>query len=432
MMYRINWSDLVTPALLDALAAAGGLPASDPIRGAQAMIAEILRASGGLPVAAGIPDDAQLAAWTLSLLHESIRHTLARMQPVFSSPGFRTLPSTVPEIAALVNAAERVAVNWAGVAEIAGATGTDEALALAIVDERRAGGEFHSLKDLDGRVKGVGPRHRDLIAATARFDAAEQVIAGRLERPADLARDLQLLTGRIDLADRAARILLALEIVAAVCSGDPHPATCLQQPRAMASPSAPQPGTVDWVGVLFSQDYFTGIQQMLGEAKTSIDVCMFHISFPGENHPTRQLIKALKAAHTRGIAVRVLVDRDRPEDPYRSTVDQCPGQDRARGGRDCRPVRLGGAPAALEVPCHRPPAVRHRQPQLVGRLLLRLRRFNVGDRLGHDGNGTEHPVQRALGTVNLRNAGLRDSPSLSWRRNPSARKTLSFVCRFRR
>ena len=41
---------------------------------------------------------------------------------------------------------------------------------------------------------------------------------------------------------------------------------------------------------------------------------------PEPSHPTRVLLDALIAAHNRGVAVRVLLDADRPEDPYRSSV----------------------------------------------------------------------------------------------------------------
>jgi cardiolipin synthase len=47
---------------------------------------------------------------------------------------------------------------------------------------------------------------------------------------------------------------------------------------------------------------------------------MFHIALPRRDHPTLRLLDALIAAADRGLRVRVLVDRDRAADPYKSTV----------------------------------------------------------------------------------------------------------------
>ncbi len=41
---------------------------------------------------------------------------------------------------------------------------------------------------------------------------------------------------------------------------------------------------------------------------------------PGDSHPTRSLLDELIAAKGRGVTVRVLMDADRPSDPYLSTV----------------------------------------------------------------------------------------------------------------
>jgi phosphatidylserine/phosphatidylglycerophosphate/cardiolipin synthase-like enzyme len=70
----------------------------------------------------------------------------------------------------------------------------------------------------------------------------------------------------------------------------------------------------------FWPDGHESLQSLFVAATTAIDVAMFHIAFPSDRHPTRRLLDALKAADARGVAVRVLIDRDRAGDPYRSTL----------------------------------------------------------------------------------------------------------------
>ena len=52
----------------------------------------------------------------------------------------------------------------------------------------------------------------------------------------------------------------------------------------------------------------------------SIKLAMFHIALPKEKHPTKVLLDELVNAKNRGVEVKVLLDRDRETDPYKSTV----------------------------------------------------------------------------------------------------------------
>ena len=74
------------------------------------------------------------------------------------------------------------------------------------------------------------------------------------------------------------------------------------------------------VGVVAGKEYYSVAQRLIGLARRQIDVCMFHVAFPKPDHPTGLLIRALVAAIKRKCTVRVLLDRDRENDPYKSTV----------------------------------------------------------------------------------------------------------------
>jgi hypothetical protein len=84
----------------------------------------------------------------------------------------------------------------------------------------------------------------------------------------------------------------------------------------------------EYVGVLWGKTYYPWLLSALKESKSSIEVAMFHAALPDEDHhPTRKLLDALVAAVNSGVAVRVLLDRDKKGDPYGSTIINTPAFD---------------------------------------------------------------------------------------------------------
>jgi phosphatidylserine/phosphatidylglycerophosphate/cardiolipin synthase-like enzyme len=91
--------------------------------------------------------------------------------------------------------------------------------------------------------------------------------------------------------------------------------------RRRETANAPAAGVqTEWIAPLVGGDYFGMMPGVFDEASISIEVCMFHIALGNPGHPTFQLLDRLAAAAARGVAVRVLLDRDRPTDPYNSTI----------------------------------------------------------------------------------------------------------------
>ena len=98
---------------------------------------------------------------------------------------------------------------------------------------------------------------------------------------------------------------------------------------------------LEGVEVLFGSCYHTRLVELLTAAVSQIEISMFHIALPNPNHPTAKLLTAVKEAHERGVAVRVLVDSDRVEDPYLSTVIDKPAVDY---------LRAAGVPVRQDAP----------------------------------------------------------------------------------
>ncbi|MEO0459804.1 MAG: phospholipase D-like domain-containing protein [Myxococcota bacterium] len=72
--------------------------------------------------------------------------------------------------------------------------------------------------------------------------------------------------------------------------------------------------------ILDDESYLAHLTELLSGASSRVDVAMFYIAMPGPGHPTRALMEQLVSAKARGVIVRVLVDRDRDDDPYGSSL----------------------------------------------------------------------------------------------------------------
>ena len=327
--YRFAWDAMVTPGVVARVAQAAQVPL-ETVDAERAVLASILAAAGGLPVMAGLPTDAERTAFGLGLLHEAVCHVLAAAMttrlPARRREGYALQKARGGDFASVAVAIDRVSLNCASPAALATATGMTASLSEKVVEERRARGAFRTAEELDQRMRGVDVRNRDRIAGAVLFDAPADLLEAQCEIANDFDADLGRLLALQDAKAPDHRVASALEMIAAVCSRDPHPATAGQRIRVTPKPIAPPAAAVDAIGVLANDDYYAALLPVFGAAKQSIDVCMFHIACPSETHPTRKLLDALGAARARGVAVRVLMDQDRKTDPYMSTIINTPAK----------------------------------------------------------------------------------------------------------
>jgi competence ComEA-like helix-hairpin-helix protein len=75
-------------------------------------------------------------------------------------------------------------------------------------------------------------------------------------------------------------------------------------------------------GLLFDSAYFTFTRELLRKARKSIKIIMFYMHFDdrGEDTPGDQMVKEVLAAKRRGVAVQVILDRDRSGDVFKSRI----------------------------------------------------------------------------------------------------------------
>lgn len=318
-MLRFEWTAYVTPAVVSRVAAEMGVTEALATE-ATPLLASILSCVGGLPFVAAEPTPDERTTQGLMLLAEAAAHTLAECGALQNVFGYVTSEGVEPFYGRRVVAQARVNVNSANRDEIATLPGLTRALVDEILVERHKLGRFTNLDDFERRVKGVGAIKAKALAQAITFDGPHDSRRMMLGERGDLGANLRALIALQPDADRTASFRRTLEMILTSCSTNPHPATRESVIRDVPRPDVSAERTAEWIGELWSDDYWKDLPALIGSALQTIEVCMFHMAAPNPAHPTFALMDALRTAHQRGVAVRVLLDRDGKKDPYLSTI----------------------------------------------------------------------------------------------------------------
>lgn len=325
-MYRFTWDAFVTPALLDEVRRAVGLPAGSPLENVRALIARILASVGGLPFSETRLSAAERTRRARAWLDETVVRALSRLSPPLIARGYVTQASEGDGIEQEIIPVDRVAVNSANATGLTALTGVSAAAAARIVAERGAHGPFASLAELKERVSGLSDARVDAFAHAVIFDVPGDVERIQASERGDFRVNLAALAARQPGPSAGAQLRQALELAAAESTEPRHPAA--RRYLVREAPDDEQTELdAEWLGIWFGTEYYNRLPGLLAQASASIDVCMFHAAYAGERHPTRRLLDALVDARGRGVAVRVLLDQDRAADPYLSTVINTPAKE---------------------------------------------------------------------------------------------------------
>lgn len=314
--YRFDWTVFAVDDVLSRLLVAAGMSNVDSAARnvIRPDVARVLAAVGGLPVATRHIPVAQRPAIAARMLRDAVAATLASVRR-HDVPGLAYAASGAAPRS--VVAFDRVALNSASAEEIEALPGVGSALAQRVV-EQRALRPFRGLADLVFRVDGIGEEIARRLGSMVTF--ALPTVIPRMPGPLDLDRDFASLAAVQIAEDAFDRARSALATVLIHVQTRPTPALPTLLGEETDDDDSTEAHQADEITVLSGSSYYSELQRMFAAATSRIDVCMFHIAMPAENHPTRRLLEALIAARARGPNVRVLVDRDRAEDPYRSTV----------------------------------------------------------------------------------------------------------------
>ncbi len=319
-MYRFEWRQLLTDSFLQRLSAVGSTAGND-LDEIGSLLSRIFEGVGGSPFADSDWEAEHRARVAGLLLGDAVRAVLIQRY------GFRgPIPGVVVRDVdgeLLANDAERVDVNRASRPVLESLPIIGPALARRIELERRHGGSFHSMSDLLRRVKGLGDEAAKGLAGVLDFAVPEERIGPRVT--GTLEDDLGMLLSRTDPGPGRQSLAAALEEVVLYVAAHPHPFTRLDMKRDDLEPDtvanrATAPVSRGRIGVLADGAYYPHVAGLLETARERVDVCMFYIALPTADHPTHRLLEALTRRVAAGCAVRVLVDQDRKDDPYRSRV----------------------------------------------------------------------------------------------------------------
>ena len=324
-MLRFEWTAFVTDPLLRDVASAVVLrPAG--VAHLRPLIANILAATGGLPFCASRPTAAARTARGKALLHEAICHFLTEASGHGPAPGVEIRRNSLPALSSQAFAREAVAVNSASALELEALPEVSAAAALEIVRERQTAGAFASIDDVVRRIDGIGPERGARLESLLRYDDPSRLLAWNHAPTGVFEADLQRAVACVEGSSQLERLERTLQAIAADCAATPHPATRRATMRAAPTTADLPTHASDWTAVLDGRDYLDEVPKLFAESSSTIDVCMFHIVLPRDTHPTFALLDALRAAHARGVAVRVLTDQDTKTDPYLSTIINAPAR----------------------------------------------------------------------------------------------------------
>jgi DNA uptake protein ComE-like DNA-binding protein len=330
-MYRFAWRDLVSDPLLQRISTLAESTA--PVAPLREPVARILQHTGGLPLTEHELTAGQQTDIALVLVEEAVDRVLSQATAA-PRTGFVLTEPVAGQPSRTVRALLRLDVNRASAPELEALPIIGPALAAAIVAERETHGAYASLADLATRVDGVGAG--TIAALKHTLDARPPTAALAPRRPADDELGAKLRALMAQIGGSGSPLGDVLRMVALEAASHPHPTSRLQMPRDWTRTRVADPAHAASIGVVWSEAYLAQMPAMITAARQRVAVCMFHAS-GGENHPTRQLLTALRDAKAAGADVRVLLDRDRRDDPYLSTLINSPARKWLReAGVPCR------------------------------------------------------------------------------------------------
>jgi hypothetical protein len=320
MLHVLEWSEFVTEDVLSVILDEAGISVDPAPNWVTPYLASIFEAQGRVPLVEGDPSSNALTRIASRLFLYALQSASSGFGFTRTRPGLYLREDSDAPFDHTAFAFGRVSVNTGTFDDLEALPVIGPALAQQILDERRNAGVFTSFEDLKTRVSGFGPKSAEALSDLLTFDTLPNNDAALAPPDLELRPLLRRLLSRIDRSDPESRLRALLDHLAASASRTPPPLPRPFEPLQADSPPEFEELPIEKVGVLSGYNYYLQLQEMIADADNSVLVVMFHAALPDEDHPTKQVLTALVAAKARGLDVRVILDRDRDTDPYKSTV----------------------------------------------------------------------------------------------------------------
>ena len=312
-MKRFKWKDVVTEELSMSITGIAGITSQDDVDNVRQLLVMLLEVAGGPPFTNDNFTDEIWDRIALGLLDDAFREVFADDIRAVETTGTVLEKIKHTSLEHEIEIGDIVHVNWCTEEQLESLPEIGTDLAHRIVQERRLNGAFRGGKNLADRVPGIGEGIATKILWRLRFNRPPTLIPS----PNDLYELIKWLIAKMEVPPEEGLHRL-LEYTIAHLKGAQHKRWYATRCYEHDLPSASH--ECSWIGILEGREYYSWICTALDEAEHKIDMAMFHVALPSEDHPTHILINKLIAAKNRGVKIRVLLDKDRASDPYKSSI----------------------------------------------------------------------------------------------------------------
>ncbi len=324
-MQQFNWRDLASDELIASIYDAVRATNVASVQEIRSLLVQLFEIIGGPPLTENTVSDRAAKHIAQGLLNDALRQAFAKDIVSYQSTGLILQNSTNAPFKSHIVLGDFVHINWCTEKELADLPEIGLKLAQRIVAERHRNGAFKGGKDLAVRVSGIGEQAVTRLLPRLRFSHRPTATPA----PTDVFDLLRMLGGKVGV-DPEESLRRVLEYTISYLRDKTPTRWYADQRFDMDPPDGPH--TCAWAGILRGAQYYYWLREALDNAQQQVTMAMFHVALPDAHHPTRLLLNKLIAAQQRGLRVRVLLDQDREEDDYESSVINSNALEVLRGG----------------------------------------------------------------------------------------------------
>lgn len=221
-----------------------------------------------------------------------------------------------------INFLDKLSINTATEKELAILPMIGNKISENIIKNRINNGFFDSINELTNRIDGLGVAAVEELSSCFHFHKPNFLLKPKININSKFEEKINFFYSNIESKiDKKFTIIETLKLIASVLANNRTDKNKeFKFDTHTYHDNEFKFSEVSFIGNLINEQYYYQLQTIIGEAKKSIDICMFHISFADKKHPTVKLLEALLEAKERGVKIRVLVDKDRETDPYGSVI----------------------------------------------------------------------------------------------------------------
>lgn len=318
-MYIINWQKQDVLKLWKKIHKCAGIDEMETISGELKLIQTILTFSGGFNLSQTALSESVIDKTALKIFSGAVRHALKpfceniqNTRPIFYDSGEAQFKNKIELISA-------ININLTSLREVKKIPNLPSNVCTRIIQDREKKGPFKDITNLTKRIP-EAKEFEKFIKSYAVFHPQFPLLNKNLRITGDFNKDFSLLLS-LDLSKTPKKKLLnTLEYILGQCREDTNPYTRYLYSRINEDFKLPALESVGSIGCLPGKHYLDALRSILSEAKSTIEICMFHISLGGATSETKKLLDLIVDKKAEGVEVKVLMDQDNKDDPYLSTI----------------------------------------------------------------------------------------------------------------